>query len=183
MIRDSVILLLRFGRFVLRYEIDRAVLALVEDSSQILTDDAQRQQLRATKEQHDHHDGGIAPHRFPEEERTEEHIYHVKEGKQRAEQSQHGGYAEGRGGVGADALNGQFQQAPEVEGRLANHSVGLLEEHLLLPEAYPAIHALGVTLRLTQLPERVDTLPVQKAEIAYVLQNVNIGHLLQQPVI
>ena len=90
--------------------------ALVEYATQILAYDAERQQLCATKKQDDDHNGGVASDGIAVCECAEQYIYHITECKERAEQAQHCGYAQWRSGVGGDALDGQTDQATDVEG-------------------------------------------------------------------
>ena len=63
------------------------MLALVENTPQILADDAERQQLCATKKQDDDHDGGVASDGIAVGECAEQYIYHIAECKERAEQA------------------------------------------------------------------------------------------------
>ena len=155
----------------------------MEDAAQVFANHAQCQQLGTAQKQHHHHDGWVAAHYLSKHQCVEKDIHHVAECKQRRDQSQNGSDAQRRGGVRRDPLNRQPEQPPEVKRRLALQPVTLFEENLPLLESYPAIHAFGVTLRLAELLEGLDTFAVQQPEVAHVLQHVDVRHLLQHGVV
>ena len=52
-----------------------------------------------------------------------------------------------------------------------------------LAEAYPAVEALGVALRLAQLSEGVDAAAVEEAEVAHVDEHLGVGQALQDAIV
>ena len=54
---------------------------------------------------------------------------------------------------------------------------------LLLLEAYPHIHTLGVALRFAKLPQGKDAAAVEEAEVAYVFEHVEAGGTVEEAVV
>lgn len=165
------------------YEIVWAVFCFDEDATEIFAYYAEREQLYAAEKEDDDDYRGEALHRFAYEDCLDEHEYHVGEGGKRAYQTENGGYAQRRGGVGCDAFDGEIKQLEVVERRFAAVSSLLFEAHLTFLEAYPAEQALGVALRFAHYLHRLDTFAVEQTEVAHVGQHVYASRLFQYFVI
>ena len=124
----------------------------MEYAPQVFAYDAQRQQLYATEEEDDDDQRGEALHGVAEDEGLQQEVQGVEEGDDGDGDARQCGDAQRGGGERRDALHRQLEKAQEVERRLPLRAVAPVERYLLLPIAYPAEHALGVSLALAQQP-------------------------------
>lgn len=153
-------------------EVDGAAFDLVEDTPEVLSYDADGDELDTSEEEYDNDEGwetcyGVAHHKG-----ADEIVQTIKQGTEGGEQTHIGGETERGGCERCDAFYSEVEQGEETPFAFACYTRLLLEQNFLFAETYPAVHAFGVSLCLAQLPQGVYRLPVEQAEIAYILEDV-----------
>lgn len=160
-----------------------AMLGLVEDAAEVLADDADGKELASAEEENDDDEGGEALNVIAHGYGLDEEIKRIEHGSGRADQADDGGQSQWRGGVGGDAFDGEVAQAAQIERRVSSVSFEIGIQDFFFAEAYPCIHALGVSLGFAQAAQRIQGATIQQAKVAHVGQDVDACRALKHLVI
>ena len=85
-----------------------AAFGFVEDTAEVLADDADGKELASAEEENDDDEGGEALNVIAHGYGLDEEIKRVEHGSGRADQADDGGQSQWRGGVGGDAFDGKI---------------------------------------------------------------------------
>jgi len=121
----------------LPHHIHRPSLRLVEYPADILTKDADGEQLDATEKEHDGCKRSEALHWVANYQLLAYVEEQEAEGEEGYHRTHHRGKPQGSSSERGDALNGEVEETPKVPVALASGSVATVEHHFFLLESNP----------------------------------------------
>src|SRR5690606_949667 len=167
---------------VLPQEIERPALGFIEHTTDVLPQDADRDELGATKKQDGDHQRRKALHRFPEEQSLGDDPDTVQESGERHGQAEVRGELQGYAREGSDPLESEIPQSPVIPFGFAGEARVPTIWNPVLRISHPGEQALHEPVLLSQLIQCVYRTAAEQPEVARVLRNSDVAQTLHESV-
>src|SRR5262249_21980225 len=158
------------GRQMRVHEVERSVLRLIEDPTDVLADDSDEHQLHTAEKQDHDHQRWIARDRISEKKLQGDDEQSVQQRGKGHCRAQVGRDLERSGGERGHALDREIPQPPEAPLRRSREAGIRVIRNRLLPVAYPSKQALHEAMVLTQAADRLSSSSAQESKVAGVFR-------------
>ena len=164
-------------------EVERPPLDLLKDASDVLAENAERDELQAAEEQHAGRDRRPAGHGAPLDELDVKHMKEQQDAQYAADEPRVKAQPQGHRRIGEDAVEREVQHLSWREFGNARKALGRNEADLHLTVAHGADHAANEARALAIAAKFQHDLAIHEAKIRAALLDVDARNLVERLVV